>query len=314
MAQLIFDFMNSQYLGIFLLIWIVVDLIWVQRWKALIERMSILLQKSWIFKADDNPRDTPLYPREFLEQLALGNRRGGGASTSVDPFTKWINNVGQIVFDSYNPLRPLFSLIFLVFFILFIVSDTIIISNTLVLLSLIGELSLFMQRLDIAILGGTVVSAVIGIWVLVEVSGKGEFTNTDALSDQQRTLFRALSITVVLLSIVVMIALSIQRLMLLGVLQGSATTDLILSFVLYGVLTINITLSTTLVYRSAASGLVVVIYLLIILITVLLPVLVFLVDVLWRMTYIAVDILLWVIATPVIAIPYGFGRIFGWIR
>lgn len=308
--QLLYTLFQWQYFGILIIIWIVIDLIWVDRWKSLIRRLGKLIVKPWIFSRDKEPNDPPLYPRELLEQLALNI---GQESKSGDNFQKWMRAQSDLVFDAYNPIRSLGYVLALVFLIFFLLANAIFIANTLVLLGLMGDVPPLLQRLDLSIIGGTFLSAIVGVWIFIEMSGKSELINTDILSDAQKTIFRVLSVFVTIFSFAGMIALAVQRLILLGYLQTAVSTDLILSFILYGVLAINCSLSAAIVFQQAMSGLFVVIYFAIALINGFLPVLIFSVDILWRIVYIIVDLLLWVIFTPVLALPYGFSRIFGLI-
>lgn len=321
--QFLYNLVNWQYFGIFAIIWIVIDLVWVGRWKALIGRIATLIKKPWIFKKDKEPNEPPLYPREFLEQLALNSRREtktdavsrtGSEPRSDGTLTRWTNAQRDHVFDPDNPLRSLGYVMSLAFFVFFLIADAIVVAATLVLMGVISpDLPPILQRLELAILGGALLSTVVGVWMLIEMSGKGELVNTDSLSDAQKRIYKLFAVTVTLFAAGVMVALAVQRLISLGSLQASPTTNLILSFVLYGLLAINNSLAAALTFQPAASGFIVVIYLLVVLIIGLLPVLAFLADVLWRGLYVAVDILIWVLLTPVIALPYGIGKVFGLI-
>lgn len=135
--QLLYNLFNWQYFGIVAIIWIVIDLVWVGRWKALIGRLGMLIRKPWIFERDTKPDEPPLYPRRFLEQLALNSRREDKtvalsntksdsksdakgattipsksdpksattvASTSEGTLTKWANAQRDRVFDANYPL------------------------------------------------------------------------------------------------------------------------------------------------------------------------------------------------------------------
>src|SRR5581483_3812089 len=323
-----YDLFHWQYFGIVAIIWIVVDLVWVKRWQNLIGRLGKLITKPIIFKKDKEPNEPPLYPREFLEQLALNSRREAktdpDSKTNNDSkrdgtLTKFINAQRDRVFDPENPLRSLGYVISLVFFVFFLIADAIVVAATLVLMGVIPpDLPPLLQRLELAVLGGAVMSTVVGVWMLVEMSGKGALIDTDTLSDAQKKIFKLFAVTVTLFAVVVMIALAVQRLISLGYLESSPTSDLILSFVLYGLLAINNSLSAALTFTPAASGFIVLIYLLAILIIGVLPVLAFLADVIWRAAYILIDVTLWILFTPIVAIPYGIARLVaevnGWIN
>lgn len=323
LLQLLYDILNWQYFGIFAVIWIIVDLVWVGRWKSLIGRLGKLITKPWIFKKDKEPHEPPLYPREFLEQLALNSRRENKADVAtttgteprnVGPLTEWIDAQRKRVFDPENPIRSLGYVMSLGFFVFFLIADAITVAATLDLMGLISLAALppILQRLELAILGGALLSTVVGVWMLVEMSGNGELVNTN-LTPAQKKIYKVFSVVVTLFAAVVMVALAVQRLISLGELQASPTTKLILSFVLYGLLAINNSLAAALTFQPAASGFIVILYLLVLLIIGLLPVFAFLADVIWRAVYVLVDIVVWVLFTPLIAIPYGIAKVFGLI-
>lgn len=315
LQQFFYDLVHWQYFGILAIIWIIVDLIWMERWKKLIERIGKLIKKPWIFEPDPMPDEPPLYPRRFFEQLALNGRyedktetdaKVGRKTKNDGIYTEWLDSQRKRVFDAGNPIRSLGYVISLVFFVFFLIADAIVIANTLVLMGVISpDLPPALQRLELAILGGAVLTTIVGVWMLVEMSGTGELINTE-ISEAQKKLFKLFAVIGTLFSVVVMLALAVQRLINLGYLQSSSTTDLILSFILYGLLAINNSLSAALTFSSAASGLIVLMYLLF----VIFPVLAFLFDLLGRGVYIIVDVLMWMILTPIIAIPVGVGKIF----
>lgn len=321
--QFFYNLFHWQYFGILAILWVVIDLVWVNRWKNLIERLGTLITKPVIFTKDTEPNKPPLYPRGFLEELALNSRREAKANPSLNASTdsksdgtlkKWVNAQRDLVFSPENPLRSLGYVISLAFFVFFLIADAIVVAATLVLMGVISpDLPPMLQRLELAILGGAILSTVVGVWMLVEMSGKGELVNTDTLTEPQKNIFKLFAALATLFAVVVMIALAVQRLISLGYLQSSPTSDLILSFVLYGLLAINNSLSAALTFQPAASGFIVLVYLLVTLIIGILPVLAFLADIIWRGAYILIDIAMWVVFTPIIVIPYGIRKMFGFL-
>ncbi len=194
------------------------------------------------------------------------------------------------------------------------IADLIVVANTLVLMGVISsELPSILQGLDLAILGGAVLSIVVSIWILVEMSGAGELLNTDPMNVEQRKLLKLFAITVAFFSTIVMLALAVQNLIDLGFLEFSMTMNIVLSFVLYGLLAINNSLSAALTFQPAMSGLIVLIYLLLFFMFpfVIFPVLAFLADTYMRVMYIIVDVVLWAIFTPIMAVPHGVSRAIG---
>ena len=199
MAQFFYNLLHWQYFGILAIVWVVIDLIWIGRWKALIERIGKLITKPWIFVHDEASGDPPLYPREFLEQLALNSRRNNksqidskkqaNSKSKDDPadegtLASFANVLRGRVFDKDNPMRTLGYVLALAFFVFFIIADAITIANTMVLLGLMSFPSTsILARLDFAILGGALLSAIVGVWMLVEMTGtEGELINTNRLT------------------------------------------------------------------------------------------------------------------------------------
>jgi hypothetical protein len=302
--QFLYDFIHWQYFGILAIIWILADLVWVDKWKSLIGRAGKLLTKPLIFNIDTEPENPPLYPRIPLEQLASSTRRADEDSTGR--IGMFLNAQRDLVFDPQNPLRSIGYVISLVLFAFFLTADAIVIASTMVIMGLMSpNLPDIMKHLDYAIIGGAVLTTVVGVWVLIDLSGThGGLINTD-LTDTQKRLLKMFAAVGFLFSIIVMLALAVQRLISLGYLQSSPTTDLILAFVLYGLLAVNNSLSAALTFSSAASGLIVLLYILF----VIFPVLSFILDTIGRPIYIVVDVTLWAIFTPIIAIPHWIGEL-----
>jgi hypothetical protein len=314
--QVLYDLVHWQYFGIIAIIWTLVDLVWVKRWQDLVKRIGILVTKPIIFKKDKEPKVPALYPREFLEELALNSRRDQTVSepSNEGMLTRWRIKQGESLFDPTNPKRSFGYVLSFTLFLFFLVADAIVVAATLVLMGVISpDLPPILQRLEYAILGGAILFTVVGIWMLVEMSGKGELVNTDILTSSQKMIFKLFAVITTLFAVAVMVALAVQRLISLGYLQSSPTTDLILSFVLYGLLAINNSLAAALTFQQAASGLLVIVYLLILLVVGALPILAFLADVIWRGLYVIIDILVWALFTPIIAIPFGFASLIGLI-
>jgi len=301
-----------QYLGILAIIWLVVDFAWIGRWRALIARISKLFRAPWIFEKDTESEEHPLYPRRFLEQLAQNNISGGrGGSGSNDNLDKWWKALGDRVLGDVSPLVSIGHVISLIFFLFFIFADAVTVANTLVLIGVESpNLPPILQRLDLAILGGALVSATVGVWIFIEMLGKGEFIATEKLAVSQKRVYSLIAILVTLFSVVVMLALAGQRLISLGTYASSPTIDLVIAFALYGLLAINSSLAAAITFQSGALGVVVLILLLAVVISLVIPILVFVFDLLCRGVIIVIDVIFWAILTPFMAIPYGFIKIF----
>jgi len=262
LLQFLYDFFNWQYFGIFAIIWGVIDLVWIGRWQNLIKRLGKLITKPIIFTKDKEPDEPPVYPRKFLEELALNSRRETRANVDLSStesregtLRRWINAQRDLVFSPEKPLRSLGYVISLAFFVFFLIADAIVVAATLVLMGVISpDLPPLLQRLELSILGGAIMSTVVGVWMLVEMSGDGELVSTTTLSPSQRNIYKLFAAITTLFAVIVMIALAVQRLISLGYLQSSPTSDLILSFILYGLLAINNSLAAALTIKPDAAG------------------------------------------------------------
>jgi hypothetical protein len=299
--------LSSVILGIICLI---VDLAWVARWEALLARIGKLVSAPWIFAKQPDPYMHPLYPRVFLEQLAQAEMPGKAGPTSGNNLSRWWKSLGDRVLRSASPLVAIGHVLSLVFFLFFIFADAVTVANTLVLIGVEGNLPPLLQRLDLAILGGALVSATVGVWVLIEVLGKGEFIAVEDMTAGQKRIFGFLAILIVLFSVLVMLALAGERLVALGMYAASPTTNFLISFTLYGLLAINSSLAAALMFSSAALGIIVILLLIDAVIALVVPVLVFLVDMLWRVVAVILDVIAWLIITPFVALSHGVRRIF----
>ncbi|RJP54073.1 MAG: toll/interleukin-1 receptor domain-containing protein [Anaerolineaceae bacterium] len=302
--QILYDLFYWQYFGILAIIWVAADLVWIERWKSLIGRVAKLISKPLIYKLDEEPNAPRLYPRTFLEQLASSTRRTDNDSTAGF-MGAFLNAQKDRMFDPQNPLISLGYVISLVFFAFFLIADASVVANMLWLTGVIHRSPDIVYRPELAILGGAVLTTVVGVWTLVELSGIGELMNTDSMTAMQKTLYKMFASVAILISVLVMFFLAVQRLINLSLLESDPTTNMILSFVLYGLLAINNSLSAALTFQPAGSGFIVVLYLLF----VIFPVLAFILDILGRPIYIVIDITLWAIFTPIIAIPYWIGQL-----
>jgi hypothetical protein len=313
--QTINAILRWPYLPLIAIIWVVIDLAWIERWRGLITRMSKLFAAPWIFEKDTKPQEHPFYPRKFMEQLAMNNITTGRADSGTgDNIGNWWKSLSARVLGNESPLVSIGHILSLIFFLFFIYADAVTVANTLVLIGVEGNLPVILQRLDLAILGGALVSATVGIWILIEMFGKGEFLATGKMSRGQRTVYIVLSILVTLFSVLVMLALAGQRMISLGVYASSPAMDFAISFTLYGLLAINSSFAAAITFTSAAMGIIVIIVLLALVLAVVLPALVFLFDLIWRGVIIVMDALIWLLFTPPMAIPYGIGRLVGLIK
>jgi len=237
--KFLYDLLHWQYFEILVLLWLIVDIVWIDHWKALLGRLGKLVTKPLIFQTDEEPDDPPLYPRILLEQLAGSSR----LKNQTNIFAQWMIAQRNRVFDPENPLRTLGYLISLALFMFFLVADAITITNLLWLMGTISDSSMsnmpeILQRVDLAILGGAVLAAVIGVWVLAEFSGRGDLINTSYMSAAEKKLYKLFATIAILIAMFIMLVLAVQRLINLNLLVSNRIMDVIYSFILYVLLAI----------------------------------------------------------------------------
>lgn len=326
MLQFLYDFAQSPFFPILLVIWIAIDVFWAKRWKALFERLGKLITKPWVFAKDPEPKVPPLYPREMLEQLAQvsssrdrksdegrTSKSSAESKDSKKPSQNSGNFLGSLrdrIFDSEHPFRTVGYIIFLAAFVFFLIADAISVAQTLRVMGLITEtLTGLFERFDYAVLGGALLSAIIGVWVYMEALGESHIINLDILNDAQRRFLRGLSLFVSVNSIIVMVAFAVERLIAIGTLETSGTLNIILSAILYGLVPINSALAAAICFPWASNGVMVLLFIIGFIVIGILPVIAFLADIVWRIAYVILDIAAWFLFTPLMLLPALIERI-----
>lgn len=282
------DLLNWQYFWTTVILWVVIDILLIEKWKALLGRIAKLIMKPWIFATDEKPNDLRWYPRSFLEQLTINSHRNR-------------------VVDRDGSLKSIGYLVTLILFFFFILADAVIVTNIQWLMGAISSVPESFQRLDIAFLSGVVFTVLTSVWTLVEYYGTGGVIVSNSMTIPQKTLYQWIAVIAIFISIVLMISLAIDRLINVGFLVATDAMEMTLSFVSYGLLAVNTFLSATLVFFPAILGLQTLTYVL----HFLTPVFVIVADIIWRLIYVIIDIAFWVIFTPILAIFFVIGKMFG---
>jgi len=181
-----------------------------------------------------------------------------------------------------------------------------------VLLGLAAELLPIFSyfTLDVALIVGTVAIGVVGFWYFIELLGNSSNNVTlGNIEDGGRSKFlKVTALLAVFGGIFVAVGLSFDRLIQLGFLESSSTSDILLSLVKYGITTVNNLLGAVLTFVPAIPGATTLIFLLVGLVFIVRKPLMFFVDLIWRFAFVVVDIVVWVVFTPVIAIFYQFPK------
>jgi hypothetical protein len=311
MLQFIYDLFNSQYFGVLLLVWISIDVIWMSRWQALLIRVRKILVKPLVFQNDPEANDhSLLYPRKFLEQLA--QRKFGSNQEQIGE--TFLTKQKDQLFDIKYPLRTISYVTFFIFFLLFLLADAIAVSATLELMGFNADfLPSYLNKIEISLLGGAVFAAIIGIWILIEASGDPNRPSIslpyEHFSQEQRVIIRTFSIFIFLFSTVISVALAVQRLIAIGILDATPTVDIVLAFILYGLITINVFIAAALSFTFALQGFLVLLYVIAYCLIGILPILVFFIDIIWRALHTMLDVVIWFVFTPFLAVPFGVYRL-----
>lgn len=306
--QFLYDFVNSEYFGVISLIWIVINIFWIKRWRSLFQRIGQLIVKPWVFVKDEKPHDPPLYPRVPLEQLAQIN---SSSSTKESRMMVWVNAQKDLIFNSTHPFAAVGFIVLFIFFILFVLADAISVAQTLIILGVgLGDLPPLFDRFDLAVLGGALISAIVGIWVYAELLGDNKpLFNTSPMHPDQRRFWKIVALFLFLSAFVVMASFAISRLIALGKLPSNPTLLIVLDSVLYGLVPINNTMGAAICFLAAPQGFVAILILLVTILLGAFPVAMFLVDILSRVIYIILDLTIWILFTPFMAIPVLFAKL-----
>lgn len=313
MLQFFYDTINTiynwQYFGITSILWVSVDVLWISKWQALLSRIRRLITKPSVFSIDEDivndSKYSLIYPRSFLEDLA---QRKETKKTTLNSEETFFSKQREEVFNKKYPLRTPSYIVFLLFFLLFIWADSIVVSQTLELMGFRPDfLPEQLNKLEVALLAGAVFAAALGIWMWVETSGDSERPSKNLpledFSRNQLGILGNFSRIIVAISFLVAIAFSFQRLIELGTIESTATVEIILSFILYGLVAINCFIAAAITLTYALQGILVILYLVSDILTAILPLLSFILDIIWRIVHILLDIVIWFLFTPILAIP-----------
>lgn len=326
MAEIFYNLLNSQAFWVVMAVWLIICIAWTERWRPVFERLGRLVIKPVIFREDPEPDNVPFYPRKFLEDAANGFR-----DTLKQPFTdlikvvsRWFSNLTGLIYSKDHPFRTLGYLILLACFLFFVLADAIAVANTLVVLDLwAGELPEILGRFDLAVFGGSLLALIIGMALVFEIrSSSSEFSPWSERDKQTRALAQGVAFLVTLLSLLTLIAWALFRLIELGRLESSPFLDGLLNWVLFGLVPINSALAAAITFLEAIRGILVlfvvvgwaligVLYIVNYLATILGSILPFFVDILYRIIYIVIDLLQWIVSTPIQAIFLPFRWIAG---
>jgi hypothetical protein len=234
----------------------------------------------------------------------------------------WFRNLAELIFSKERPFRTLGYFLLLMCFMFFVLADAISVANTLVVLGLwAGTLPPLLGRIDLSIFGSSLLALIIGMSLVFEIrSSNSEFSQWSERDERTRALGLGIALFITLLSLIILIAWAFFRLIELGKMDPNPTTDVILNLVIFGFVPINSALAASITFLEALRGFLVIVVLAgwILIgvmqivnnaLTVTGTLVPFLFDILYRLIYIVVDVLQWIITTPVQAIVFPFRTI-----
>ncbi len=307
MAQPFYNFVNSDYFGVLLFIWVVVDVFWTKRWKSLFQRIGQLIIKPWIFSKDEKPYEPPLYPRSIMEQLVQGR---AGNSQPANRMMKWIDAQKELIFSSEHPFAAIGFIVLFLFFLVFVLASAISNAQILVILGVgLGDLPELFDRFDLAVLGGSLASAIVGIWVYFDLSGgENPFSITSPMHEYQRRFWKIVALFLFLSAFVVIESFALLKLIAHGILLSNPTLLIFFDFILYVLVPLNNMVGAALCFLAAPQGFIVLLILIMHIILAVFPVVMFFVDILSRFIYIGIDTVIWFLFTPfmVISVVFSF--------
>ena len=309
MLQFIDQITNSKYFIIGVAIWFFIALIKISSWQSLLKRIIKISKKPWIFSPDPQDDSDLVYPRKFLEQLVQSKNSDTGN------FGKFLANQSDQLFDHKYPFRTISYVVILAFCTLFILGDVIAASQTLQLLQMeVSFLPESLNQLSISLLAGGVLAAVIGLWILIEASGDADKPSKtlpfDDYNKVQLRIIKTFSILIFIFSIAIAFAFAQQGMISMGVVETTPTTILIVNYVLFGVLLINNFLAAAISFTFAIQGALVILIILVKIIINFLPVIVFILDVVWRVAHIIIDTAVTFLLTPFLVLTNSISGIF----
>lgn len=325
----LYNLLSSTAFWVVAGVWLFICIAWVEKWKPVLDRLGKLFLKPIIFREDPDPENVPFYPRKFMEDSANGFRDTlkRPFADLISAFSGWISSLINTIHNKSHPFRTFGFLLFLVSFLFFVLADAIAIANTLAVIGItFGAIPEILTRFDIAVFGGSLLALIIGIVLVFEIrSEESEFSNYSTRGDKTKSLSLGIALLVAFLSFLTLIAWALFRLIAIGEMESSPVLNGILNWILYGLVPINSALAAAITFPEAMRGVAVigvmigwivagVLYLLDYAATILGSIGPFFVDILYRLIYVMIDILQWIISTPIQAVLWPFrmiAKVFG---
>jgi hypothetical protein len=311
----LYNLLNSAGIYYVIGIWLLICIAWKSRRETFIARLVDLVSKRIIFEKDDQPKSIPLYPRSFLERVAVEFQKA--MVMPLDGIIKgakgWLSGLIKLIYTRDRPWRTFGYVLFLVLMLVFVLSDAIAIANALDVAGWIPyALPAILQRYEIAAAMGSLFAIITGVFVFSEINRETSiFTDWDRTEGLWKKLARSMAVFLIIFGFLVVIFFGIRRFDALGYISSiSSTTNTLVDVVILIIVPLNTVVATALIAEEGFKGfLMIVIALLAILIGLLYVlnylanllgyVLPFALDVIWRIVLFAVFIIAYVVVTPI---------------
>ncbi|MHB9057088.1 MAG: hypothetical protein ACYC2P_13235 [Paludibacteraceae bacterium] len=215
--------------------------------QRLFKTIIALVSEPIVFKHSENNQIT-FYPRRWLEQVAIGIKTLYERLNN-NTFLSTPKNIVEKVTGEDN-LHLFEQVVVLTVFILMLYADSINILNTLKILGIVADvLPQWLTYYWVALLSGTVVSTIVGIWVIANQKKTAVFRNKISLFSGYFLVISGLGLALIF---------SLIRYAELGLIPIASPVFLpqAESFILNLLIPINITLSAAIIFPLAPSALI----------------------------------------------------------
>lgn len=215
--------------------------------QRLFKTIIALVSEPIVFTHSESNQIT-FYPRRWLEQVAIGIKNFYERLNN-NTFLSTPKNIVEKITGEDN-LHLFEQVVVLTVFILMLYADYINILNTLKVLGLVADvLPQWLTYYWVALLSGSVVSTIVGIWVIANQKKKAVFRNKISLFSGYFLVISGLGLALIF---------SLIRYAQLGLIPITSPAFLpqVESFILYALIPINISVSAAIIFPLAPSALI----------------------------------------------------------
>lgn len=314
MSELLYNILNSQIFAPLVIVWLIICLANQRARNSFVIRLSVLISKPIIFREDERPDEYVFYPRRILEQSSMAFQKAltHPLYDVISQFSAWIKLQISLAYRSETPIRVVGYFIYLMFFILFAWADAIGIITSLNILRLFqGDIPPLLTSFEVAVFMSTLGSVVVAGLVLMDIqSPRSVLSNWSEHGAYWKSTARIISMLTIFFAVMIVMALGLQRLATTGFTNETEFLLSMTNFAILALVPVNNILSIVLISYEAILGILVVLvaiqmpllgvmYVLDYATTILGAVLPFLLDILYRFALLVLDLVFYIILTPI---------------